>query len=193
VGAIGVILQPIALQFIVAFLTWLSMRSIQWAYRAVDRAVELEEAYKTLAEQKRELEEDIQTLQHTYTRVVNGDYGVRAHLEGRILWPLAQSLNTMLDRLGRALLQSQRLAKLENDVRQLAEGLERGRRGLPWAWPAPNGTPLDQLVSILQQSVVRSSPQQPQHLRPAEQRATPPVQPAPQSQPASRAAEPRMP
>jgi len=159
VGPVGVILQPIALQFIVALLTWLSMRSIQAAYRSVDRAVELEAAYKTLADQKQELEEDIQALQHTYARVVNGDYSARAHLEGRILWPLAQSLNTMLDRLGRALLQSQRLAKIEGDIRQLTENLERGRRGLPWAWPMPSGTPVDQLVSVLQQAAAKPGQQ----------------------------------
>jgi hypothetical protein len=178
VGIVGVILQPVLLQFVIAFLTWLAMRSIQAAYRTVDRAVELEAAYKTLTEQKQGLEEDIQHLQQVYTRVVNGDYGARAHLEGRILWPLAQALNTMLDRLGKALLQGQRLAKLEGEVRQLAESLERGRRGMPWAWPAPSGTPLDQLVAVLQQATARGS-QKPASLRTPDQPQAPARAPQP--------------
>lgn len=157
VNPVGIILQPAALQFVTAFLTWLSMRSIQWAYQAVDRAAELEAAYRTVAEQKRQLEEDIQLLQDTYARVVKGDYGVRAHLEGHILWPLAQSFNTLLDRLGRTLIQGQRLARLESDIRYLTESLERGQRGLPWAWPVPAGTPLDELVHVLQTASVDPS------------------------------------
>jgi hypothetical protein len=150
VGLPIAVAAPAMLQCMAALLMFYGMGSLRQAYQAIDHARELQEAYDQLAQQKTELEEDIAALQKVYTRGANGYLTARAHLEGRLLWPLGQSLNLLFERLGRTTLQGQRAAKLEEFMQQLAEAVERKRRGQSWSLPSTSGAAAERLVAALQ-------------------------------------------
>ncbi len=150
VGLPIAVIAPAILQAIAALLMYYGMSSLRQAYQAIDRARELQVAYEQLARQKAELEEDIGVLQAVYARGANGDLNARAHLEGRLLWPLGQSLNLLFERLGRTTLQAQRAAQLEDFIQQLAEAMERERKGQPWALPPTQDAATERLLSALQ-------------------------------------------
>ncbi len=145
-GPAIVVSEPIIIQCLLTLLVYVGVRGLRQAYQAVDRAQELQAAYDRLAAQKAELEADIYALQEVYTRAANGDLNARAHLEDRLLWPVGQSLNRLLERLGRA---QQRYGQLEDAINALGEALERGQMGQPWALPALQGTAVDRLIKVL--------------------------------------------
>ncbi len=149
VGLPIAVTAPAILQGIAALLMFYGMGSLRQAYLAIDRANELQAAYDQIAWQKTELEEDIAALQQVYARGVNGDLTSRAHLDGRLLWPLGQSLNLLFERLGRTTLQAQRAAHLDEFIQRLAEAMERQRKGQPWSLP-PTPDPIAQrLIAAL--------------------------------------------
>ena len=150
VGLPIAVAAPAILQGIAALLMYYSTGSLRQAYQAIDRARELQAAYEQLARQKTELEEDISALQQVYVRGANGDLTARAHLEGRLLWPLGQSLNLLFERLGRTTLQAQRAAQLDEFIQQVAEALERKRPGQPWSPPPAPDTAAERLIAALQ-------------------------------------------
>lgn len=139
--------EPIIILGLLTVLVYVGMRGLRQSYQAIDRAQELQAAYERLATQKAELEADIHALQEVYTRAANGDLSARAYLEDRLLWPVGQSLNLLLERLGRS---QHRYGQLEGAINELAEALERGHAGRPWSLPAPHGTVVDRLIKVLQ-------------------------------------------
>ena len=145
-GPAIVVSEPIIILGLLTVLVYVGMRGLRQSYQAIDRAQELQAAYDRLATQKAELEADIRALQEVHTRAANGDLSARAHLEDRLLWPVGQSLNLLLERLGRS---QQRYGQLEGAINELAEALERGQMGLSWSLPVPQGTAVDRLIKVL--------------------------------------------
>ena len=98
--ALDVIAQPIALQIIVALVTYLWVRSAQRAIARADRAEEIAELQRREAERSHQLETGIQQLLQTQVRAANGDLTARTNLsQDNLLWKVGVSLNMLLTRL----------------------------------------------------------------------------------------------
>jgi hypothetical protein len=118
--------RPIALQFIVAFVTYLWVRSATQAIARADRAEviaalehQMAKQEHTIALQKRQLDHSINQIVETLMHVANGDFNARVPLtQDNVLWQVAGSLNNLLSRL-------QRLRQIENEVAKLRPYIQR--------------------------------------------------------------------
>jgi uncharacterized coiled-coil protein SlyX len=152
-SAVDALARPIAIQIMVAVVTFLWVRSAKRALERADRATTiaaLEHALaqqgQQIARQKEQLESSIQQIIDTQTRVARGDLSARVPLtEDNVLWEVAGMLNNLLARL-------QRVSQAEEEVRvtrqaasYLIEMLQQSN-GRPINWPR-TGTLFDVLVA----------------------------------------------
>ncbi len=128
-----VLIRPIALQFVVALVTYLWVHSAIRAIRRADRAEEVARLQRSIAEQKQELEFGIQQVQQTLVQAANGDFTVRTPLaQDNVLWQVATSLNTLLARLQRLNYSEQELQHIRAEIGRLVVVLyEAEARRLP--------------------------------------------------------------
>ena len=115
--------NPLILQIIVAFVTYLWVQGARQAIARAEQAAALERAIaerdRAAAEQKKQLELGIQQILQTQVQAANGNFEVRAPLaKENVLWQVAHSLNTLLVRL-------QRANQTENEFQQTR--IEAGR------------------------------------------------------------------
>jgi hypothetical protein len=68
------------------------------------------------------------------------------------LVPLANMVNAATARVPNLMRDRQERLKMERAVRELTTALETAWAGFTWTWPAPSGTPLDRLVTMLRPS-----------------------------------------
>lgn len=121
--ALDVIAQPIALQIIVALVTYLWVRSAQRAIARADRAEEIAELKQREAERTHQLETGIQQLLQTQVRAANGDLMARAHLsQDNMLWQVGVSLNMLLTRLQKS---GREASRAEYENQQLRKEVAR--------------------------------------------------------------------
>jgi hypothetical protein len=149
-GALSQIARPIALQLIIATVAFLWVRGTDEAIRRADRAEELAAMEHQLADQKRQLDLGIRQILDTHVRVANGDYTARAPLtQDNVLFQIAASLNTLLNRLGRAAQAEYFMQRTTGEIVRLRDSLVAARAGRQPLWPAPSGTPVDALIEVL--------------------------------------------
>src|SRR5215469_15059465 len=132
--ALDVVAQPIALQLIVAAVTYLWVRSALHAIARADRAEEIAALQRREAERTRQLETGIQQLLQTQVRVANGDLTARANLsQDNVLWQVGVSLNLLVTRLHKAGREASRAEyenqQLRGEVARLSEALREARAG----------------------------------------------------------------
>jgi hypothetical protein len=98
---------------------------------------QLEQVNQDNAKRKTELEAGVNQFKEVQTRLANGDVRARARLQSGDLWPLAEGLNHMADRMMKSE-QRQKIAmqsmKAMDDLSQALE--EHTRRGIPLVLPA---------------------------------------------------------
>jgi hypothetical protein len=124
ISSFTVIEDPIALQIIVASVTYLWVRSTNQAIARADRAEVIATLQQTIAEQKKQLDVGIQHILHTHVQIANGNFQARAPLaQDNALWQIAVSLNNLLSRL-------QRFGETEQELRQTRYELQRTREAL---------------------------------------------------------------
>ncbi|GHO62470.1 hypothetical protein KSC_013620 [Ktedonobacter sp. SOSP1-52] len=144
------LVRPIALQIVVAVVTYLWVRGALRAFKRVDRIEEVERLQLALAEQKRDLEVGIQQIQRALVEAANGNFAMRAPLaQENVLWTVAVSLNTLLSRLQRSSQSEQELQRIRGEVLRLVNIVsESEARRVPLRL-APTGTLLDPLLKNL--------------------------------------------
>lgn len=144
------LVRPIALQVVVAVVTYLWVRGALRAFKRVDRIEEVERLQLALAEQKRDLEVGIQQIQGALVEAANGDFSILAPLaQENVLWTVAVSLNTLLARLQRSSQSEQELQRIRGEVLRLVNIVgESEARRVPLRL-APTGTLLDPLLKNL--------------------------------------------
>lgn len=121
-----VLIRPVALQVVVAVVTYLWVRNAQDAILRADRAEVIAQLEHAIASQKRELDYGIQQLLQTMVQAANGDMSVRSPLaQGHVLWQVAVSLNTLLSRL-------QRSSQSDYELQRLTAELQRLKSELNW-------------------------------------------------------------
>jgi hypothetical protein len=120
---------------------------------------EIELQRRSIAGHARYLEEAIQHLQETQTRVSQGDYSARAQItQGGALFSLAMTFNLMLDRLegfAQASQQQERLARMALTLAHVSRRLRQGDPTAMQALSRPSGTPLDEIAQMLVQLQMR--------------------------------------
>lgn len=151
VWGIGVAFQrAIIIQVVGGVLGFVAARSVDQAIARADRAEDLAAIEHELAEQKQQLDEGIRKILETHVRVANGDFNARAPLNpDNVLFQIASSLNTLLNRLGRASQAEHVLQRTIAEVGRLRDSLLAARAGRQPLWPAPSGTPVDGLIEVL--------------------------------------------
>ncbi len=127
--AYSVIETPIALQVIVAFVTYLWVRSTNRAIARADRAEVVASLQQTIAQQKQQLDEGIQQILQTHVQVANGNFRARAPLtRDNALWQIAVSLNNLLARLQRLGDSERELQQTRYELRMAKDALTQSRQ-----------------------------------------------------------------
>ena len=151
------VLGPILLQVCSVGIVWLYAGSVDRAILRASRAEELAEAQarineqaQVIAGQKQRLEEGIQAIQETQSRIVRGDYSARVSLQGNELLPLAVSFNMMAERLSHVQQIEAEHRQMEGALQQVLDACKAISRGMA---PAPwrqTGSVLDRIFPFLQ-------------------------------------------
>jgi len=124
-----VIEDPVALQIIVASVTYLWVRSTNKAIDRADRAELVATLQQTLADQKKQLESGIQQILHTHVQIANGNLRARAPLaQDNALWQIAVSLNNLLSRFQHFSETEQALRQTQHELQWTREALQQSRQ-----------------------------------------------------------------
>lgn len=141
---------PVLMQLIVAVVAFLWARSTLSALRRADRAEEIAALERREAERTYELEEGVQQLLAVHVQLANGNFNVRAPtVRNRMLWQIGNSLNNLIGRLGRLAQADFVLRRTQDEAHNLAGAVQAQRGGHQVIWPAPSGTPLDEVLVAL--------------------------------------------
>ena len=141
------LIEPLTLQIFVAGVTYLWVRSTEHAIARADQAQMLAALMQREADQKRELEAGLQELIRVFTLAANGTLTARATLsQDHSLWQIGALLNSLLHRMQRAEQNENMLQRTNFEAARLVEAIQAAKAGRPPLWPAPSGTPLDQVL-----------------------------------------------
>ena len=153
VQTVSLLVRPIALQFVLAVVAYLWVRGTDRAIRRADRAEEIAELEQREVERTREIEEGVHQLLAVHVRLANGDFDARvAPLRSAPLWQIGNSLNHLIARLTAFAQADAVLGRTQQTVGALVDVIQRWQQGLPATLPAPSGTPLDPLITLLQRT-----------------------------------------
>lgn len=154
----AVLTRAIALQFIVAIVAYLWVRSAVLAIQRADQAEFVATLERREAERTHQLEEGAHQLLDVLVRLANGDFTSRVPvLANTLLWRVGTALNTLIGRLERSSQAQFLLQRFEDESNRLAEALYAMRPGDREVWITPQGTPLDRVMEALRVVLPRLS------------------------------------
>lgn len=150
---------PITLQVITTLISFVWVSSAHGEMRRAETAEEVTRLTEQIArhlsataEQQGELDRNIEAIRATLAQVASGDYQQQVPLTQQdMLWPIALSLNTLLNRTRTFREQGQRFELLNKQLYELARELYLHRTGQKNVQLAPTntGTALDLLTTEL--------------------------------------------
>jgi hypothetical protein len=147
---ISLVVRPIALGFILAVVASLWVRSMERAILRADRAEELAALERRERERTLALEEGVWYVHQTLDRWTRGDLRWRVPvMPVEILEQVRVDLNLFIGQFEVARHGDFLWHRVQEETRHLIRAIERWVSGSPAAWPAPSGTPLDQVVDML--------------------------------------------
>jgi hypothetical protein len=150
IQAISLLVRPIALQFVMALVAFLWVRSTDLAIRRADRAEEFALLEYRELERTKTLEEGVRYLHQTLAQWAQGVFTGRVPpMPLGILEQVRGDLNSYMERFGAIIDASYYLRWLQHDVARLTAALENWTRGQPVIWPESTGSPLDRAVELL--------------------------------------------
>jgi len=97
---------------------------------------QLEQVYQDISRRKAELETGVTHLKDVQTRLANGDVRARASIISGDLWPLANGLNLMADRMMRSEQRQKYAQKAIKALGDLSLALEQRGNRIPFVLPA---------------------------------------------------------
>jgi hypothetical protein len=152
IGSVSLLARPVALQIVIAVVAFLWVRGTDNALHRADQAEELAALEHAIAEERRALERDVQSLLMTHVRVSNGDFNARpGQMQSRELWQVASSLNNLLNRLQKLAQADFQLHRAEQEMQRLIAAVQDMQSGRQPIWPAPSGSIIDPLIMLLAQ------------------------------------------
>jgi hypothetical protein len=150
---------PIVMQGIVALVAYLWASSVHSALRRADRAEEIAELERREAQRRAELEEGVQDLLAVHVRMANGDFNVRVPpVRDALLWRVGASLNNLIARFARLAQMEFVLRRRQTEAQRLAEAIVASGGGRQVVWPAPSGTPVDEVLVALARTSAGAGP-----------------------------------
>lgn len=161
---ISLLVRPIALQFVLALVAFLWIRSTSNAIKRADKAEEIVILQQRELDRTRALEEGIRQLLATHVEVANGNFAARVPaMRDPMLWQVGVSLNLLIRRLQTFIGQnppgeqfdynSWLLQRTVQDAERLVAAIRQAQRGIPPEWPELSGAPLDNIIVLLQESI----------------------------------------
>ncbi|HEX6798570.1 MAG TPA: hypothetical protein VF116_12745 [Ktedonobacterales bacterium] len=115
---------------------------------AAARAFELDVVHGRSAVLRRQVERDAERLRQALREAQTGAPAPAVHAAGA-LSPLADEIEVTAARLHALHRDREQRRALERGIYRLVRALERAWLGLPWEWPEPSGTKLDDVVALL--------------------------------------------
>lgn len=141
---------PVLMQLVVAIVAYLWAQSTSMALRRADRAEEIAALERRELDRTRELEEGVRELLAVHVQLANGNFAARVPpVRNRLLWQIGASLNNLTGRLSRLAHADFGLQRTAAEAHRLAEAIRSMRAGRQPVWPAPTGTPLDEVIAAL--------------------------------------------
>lgn len=148
---IPVMVRPIALQFIIAGVTYVWVYSTLKAIVRADRAETVAMLEHTLVEQKQDLELGIEQILQTHVAIANGNLNARAPLtQNNVLWQIARALNTLLTRFQRAMMAERELQRVRQAIYYSVDIIQQSERQNQLPCLSFTHTALDPLIAALQ-------------------------------------------
>lgn len=148
---IPVMIRPIALQFIVAGVTYVWVYSTLKAIVRADRAETVALLEHVLVEQKQDLELGIEQILRTHVAIANGNLNARAPLtQNNVLWQIARALNTLLTRFQRAMMAERELQRVKQAVHYSVDVIHQSERQNQLPRLGFTHTAIDPLIAALQ-------------------------------------------
>ncbi|HTK06861.1 MAG TPA: hypothetical protein VL485_06825 [Ktedonobacteraceae bacterium] len=124
--AVAIHIKPIALQILVAAISYLWVTSAHRAAIRADRAEMVANLEHALGEQKRRLEEGVEQILQTHVAIANGNLGARAPLtQDTMLWQIARALNTLLVRFQRASMAEKELRHIQQAITDTTQSIQQ--------------------------------------------------------------------
>lgn len=124
-------------------------QTIRRSLGAASRASDLEEINRRIGERQRALEVDIQRLRQTHAAIANGEMAHATLTASSELYPVALSLNLMVDRLSRLTRAGGELRQIERGLAEASEVIGQMGQGNLGIRPTPTGTVVDGLLASL--------------------------------------------
>lgn len=150
IQAVSLLVRPIALELLIAVISYLWIRGTDQAIRRADRAEEVAYMRQREAEQKRELEEGVEQLLQVLVLWANGNTQARVpEMRDSLLWRVGHALNTFIGRLEQFTQAEVVLRHTQDEAVRLAAAIAEWLHGRAPIWPAPIGTPLDPVIATL--------------------------------------------
>lgn len=151
-GPAVVFVRPIIIQIGGGLLGWLAVRSTDEAIVRADQAEVVAELQKSIAQEKKQLEDAIQELLTVLTHAANGFWDTRASLsQDNTLWRISAALNTLFARVQNGRQVEEAAQHLLQDLTNLTRLVRLARTtGQAVSLPALNNGPLDPLIRELQ-------------------------------------------
>ena len=141
---------PLLMQVVVALVAFIWARSVLVALRRADRAEEIAALERREVERTHELEQGVRELLAAHVQLANGNFQARVPaIRNPMLWQIGSSLNNLIARFARLAQMDFLLRRTEQEARRLAESIRVARAGSAPLWPAPSGTPLDEVITAL--------------------------------------------
>jgi hypothetical protein len=191
---ISLLVRPLAIEVMMAVVSYLWVRSVDAAIRRADQAEEIVELDRDALMRKQALEEDARMLRDAHVRLANGDYQTRVpYLRTPVLWQVGNSLNTLIGRLARAPHDDAILRRTQQEAEVVADAIRHLHNGQPVVLPRATGTPLEPIIAALEGSTPRVISPTPGAWAPLPRRSSGPASPMDTRQPAHRAVASRGP
>ncbi len=147
--------RPLAIQIVVALVTFLWVRNTMRALERANKAEVIARLEHTIAMERKDLDEGIQQILYTLVQAANGNLNARAPLaQQNVLWQVGVGLNTLLARLQRSIQNERELQQVKMEIRRLISGVHEAKGRQMLLWLPPGGTELDLLVSELMGCIV---------------------------------------
>jgi len=156
---IPILVRPVGVQLLVAFVSYLWVKGTIKAIARADRAETIAKLEHELAEQKQKMEEGIQQILQTHVAVANGNLDARASFtQDNILWQIARALNTLLVRLQRASQAEKQLQRVEQAVNVTVNAVQMAEQMNQIPRLSFTRTEIDPLIMVLQGKTLAYTP-----------------------------------
>ncbi|GCE08826.1 hypothetical protein KDAU_61550 [Dictyobacter aurantiacus] len=145
-----ILLRPLAIQIIVALVTYIWVRNANRAIEKANQAELIAQLERDMAQQKRDLDIGIQQLLQTLVEAANGNLNVRApYTQENVLWQVGSAVNMLVSRLQRTTLNEQELTRIKDELRRVIQSVRESKRNHNNFYLMPGGTDMDPLISEL--------------------------------------------